>query len=856
MSWAWTRHPTSALEIARQVVHLLPALLLLVAALWRARIERTLPWYLVAVFGVTTAVAQIGWTASGLLSGPGATPSPFDILYLVGLTIGVAGFLIHTFLGVHRRQMWRVASDTAVIWTSGLLIWWVAFYQLGGLPVPDAGRLVFPMADAFVAAIALTAALYQPGRRSLWWLSASIIFATIGDTLALAQVPGEAPSLALSVGWLLPPLCLAGCVATIDLPGTEYEITIPRRAAITAGAAIAAVLGCVDVAIGGEVGAVSVYFAALMVLTLLLNQLASLAEVRRLDARNVRAMAALSESEERFRVVVDGAPIGICVLEDNIVVQVNPRLEALLGFDADDLIGTNIRHLVSEDVVPTLRTDDWHRLPASVETALIDLAWTTPLGEHRMLHLTLSRPSGSTGSRTICLVEDVTEERAATERLADLAVRDPLTRLPNRPAFMEHLRRALDDTTSQGASVAFLDLDRFKVINDSLGHGIGDQLLGIIAARIADAVGDAGVVARFAGDEFTIVMPNLLPNAAQAVMETVLLAIQRPIQLDGGMVSYPTGSIGVAWSQAGGSAEEALAHADAAMYRAKERGRNRVELYDETRVAPAATELQMVSELHRAIQERELRLHYQPVVDVDTLETLGFEALIRWQHPDRGLLPPGDFIQLAEESGLIVPIGTWVLGEALRQHAEWAARWPDRTLTMSVNVAARQVTPDLVALVEDALATTGATASGVWLEITESTLMTDTRMAQQVLGQLRDLGVHITVDDFGTGYSSLTYLQRFPVEGLKVDRSFVLGIGHGGQADAICQAVVSLGTALDLHVVAEGVEDELQLEALRGIGCPFAQGFLFGRPQSVDSIQARLDVVSSTGPTGSPAPVR
>ena len=795
-----------------------------------------------AVFGVTTAIAQIGWTASGLLSGPGSTPSAFDTVYLVGLPIGVAGFLVYTFLGVQRRQGWRVASDTAVICSSGLMIWWIVFYRLIDLSVPDPGRLIFPMADVLVASIALTAALYQPGRKSLWWLTASIVFATIGDTMALAQVPGQAPTLAMSIGWLLPPLCLVGCVATLDRPEAEYSITIPRRVATNAGAVIAVVLACVDVALNRGVGSMTVYLGSFMVLCLLLNQLASLAEVRRLDDQNVAALAALRESEERFRIAVDGAPIGICVIEDERVVQVNPRIGELLGVPADDLIGLHTRDLVPEEVVPTLETDEWHELPASVEVAEVDLAWTTPLGVDRLLHLTLSRATGSSGgSRTICLAEDVTEERAATERLADLAVRDPLTRLPNRPAFMEHLHLALERPESQGASVAFLDLDRFKVINDSLGHGIGDQLLGIIAARIADAVGDVGVVARFAGDEFTIVMPDLLPNAAQAVMESVLLAIQRPIDLDGGMISYPTGSIGVAWSAPGGSAEEALAHADAAMYRAKERGRNRVELYDETGVTPAASELQVVSELHRAIQDGQLRLHYQPVVDVETLEILGFEALIRWEHPDRGLLPPGEFIDLAEESGLIVPIGTWVLRTALAQHAEWAARWPERTLTMSVNVAARQVSPDLVALVEDALATTGADAGGVWLEITESTLMTDTRTAQQVLSSLRELGVHITVDDFGTGYSSLTYLQRFPVGGLKVDRSFVSGIGHGGQADAICQAVVSLGAALDLHVVAEGVENELQLDALRVLGCPFAQGFLFGRPQSVDAIQARLD---------------
>jgi EAL domain-containing protein (putative c-di-GMP-specific phosphodiesterase class I) len=276
------------------------------------------------------------------------------------------------------------------------------------------------------------------------------------------------------------------------------------------------------------------------------------------------------------------------------------------------------------------------------------------------------------------------------------------------------------------------------------------------------------------------------------------------------------------------------------MYRAKERGRNRVEFYDEIQAVAATAQLRLMGELHHALDHQEFVLLYQPVVDLATGDTLGFEALIRWRHPERGLVLPGDFIEAAEESGLIVPMGSWVIEEALAQLAEFDRALPGNELTMSVNVAARQVSEDLIGVVEDALTRTGGDPSRLWLEITESTLMTDTRLATSVLSDIRRTGVRITVDDFGTGYSSMTYLQRFPVAGIKVDRSFVDGLGRHAHAQAICQAVVSLGHALDLHVVAEGVETLVQRNALCEMGCQLAQGYLFGRPESADAVIQRL----------------
>jgi EAL domain-containing protein (putative c-di-GMP-specific phosphodiesterase class I) len=310
----------------------------------------------------------------------------------------------------------------------------------------------------------------------------------------------------------------------------------------------------------------------------------------------------------------------------------------------------------------------------------------------------------------------------------------------------------------------------------------------------------------------------------------VQAALGEPLMLAEGIETYPTASVGVAFAAPGDEVDDLMGRADAAMYRAKERGRNTFELYDEAIDAGAHAELRLVGELHRALEREEFRLYYQPVVDARTADVTGFEALIRWQHPERGLLAPGEFIEAAEASGLITPIGDWVMREALGQLATWRAAEPERRLTMAVNVAARQVSDALPDTVVAILAETGVEADLVWLELTESALMFNSRNAESVMGQLRDLGVHMSVDDFGTGYSSLTYLQRLPIEGIKLDRSFVAGLGSRQRDEAICTAVLSLGHALGLRTVAEGVETELQLHRLLAMGCEQAQGYLFGRP--------------------------
>jgi diguanylate cyclase (GGDEF)-like protein len=409
--------------------------------------------------------------------------------------------------------------------------------------------------------------------------------------------------------------------------------------------------------------------------------------------------------------------------------------------------------------------------------------------------------------------------------------------------FVEFLTLALARRHRKhtSAAVLFLDLDRFKVVNDSLGHDAGDELMIKLGMRLCAAVRPADTVARFGGDEFTVLCDDLSSDDARRqaidVAERLLEVIEAPIQLNG-EDQHLSASIGIAIAGPGDTPETLLRDADAAMYQAKDRGKGRWELFDEEMRSSARMRLETENALHRALERDELRIYYQPIVELVGTTCSGAEALVRWQHPDRGLVAPDAFIDLAEETGLIVPIGAWVLEEACRQLMEWRdAGLVSPTFTMAVNLSARQLAQaDLVERVAAALERTGAPPELVCLEITESVLMAETTI--DAIDALRALGVRLSIDDFGTGYSSLGYLRRFPVDSVKVDRSFVDGLGTESEDSAIVAAVVGLGHALGLSVVAEGVETELQLAELGALGCDRAQGFWFARPQPADVFAA------------------
>jgi len=448
------------------------------------------------------------------------------------------------------------------------------------------------------------------------------------------------------------------------------------------------------------------------------------------------------------------------------------------------------------------------------------------------------------------------ERIEAVEELAFRATHDPLTGLLTRGMFQEHLANTLASRSAQDriVSVLFIDLDRFKDVNDGLGHDIGDKILCELADRLARSLRSDDLVARFGGDEFAVLAHVEGPEHARLVADRLLDEIARPIEAEQAVFQV-SASIGIALPvDETVDADSLIRDADVAMYRAKERGRARAELFDGALRSGLMARIDMEAGLRRALEREEFIVEYQPVIKVATGHVAGMEALVRWQHPGGRLVPPSEFVPLAEDTGLIVPIGRWVLEQAARQAARWRIVRPnDPVSVLAVNLSARQLAyPGLVTEVAAAIDTAGADAGRMSLEITESVLLDDLDGTLRVLHELRELGVHLVIDDFGTGYSSLEYLKRLPVDALKIDRSFVAGLGSDDADGAIVRAVIELSHALGLTVVAEGVEEPAQLRELELFGCDFAQGFLFARPQAPECVDALLasDLRPALGATG------
>ncbi len=501
-----------------------------------------------------------------------------------------------------------------------------------------------------------------------------------------------------------------------------------------------------------------------------------------------------------------------------------------------------VAHVIEQLAEPEQFLENLDRLyadPLSTTTEILDL-------KDGRIYERYSQPQYMEGVPVgrVCCFRDITERNLAEEKLRYYALHDTLTDLPNRVSFMNHLKQAVERAEGNSYAkfaVLFLDLDRFKVINDSLGHAVGDKLLIAISERLTACVRPGDVVARLGGDEFTILLHRSGDPAEVAhVAERLQTTISEPFKIDNYEV-FTTASIGIVVSSSvPRRAEDFLRDADAAMYRAKESGKARYEIFDTEMHVRNMNLLQVETDLRHAVDRNEFEVLYQPIVDLATGRVQEFEALIRWRHPKHGLVLPNEFVYVAEETGLIIPIGKWILEESCRQTAEWQQRY-SFPLSISVNLSAKQLMhPTLTSQVKDVLFATGLDARQLKLEVTETTVMEHSERSLKVLSELDELGVALSTDDFGTGYSSLSYLQRFPFERLKIDRSFVNILGKDEKSGLIVKTILMLGENLDLEVVAEGIETMQQLDILRSLGCKAGQGYLFSRPVSAETAEEFL----------------
>lgn len=554
-----------------------------------------------------------------------------------------------------------------------------------------------------------------------------------------------------------------------------------------------------------------------------------------------RAEVALRESEERYAIAVQGAKDGLWDwnLKTN-QVYFSPRWKSMLGWEE-----TEISHHLDE-WFSRIHPDDFETVKALL---VAHLEGTTPdfEGEYRMLHrdgsyrwmlcrgLAVYANSGKV-ARIAGSLTDITSRKRTEKQLLHDALHDALTDLPNRALFMDRLERSLERhkrNPNYLFAVLFLDLDRFKLVNDSLGHVVGNHLLVEISRRLQACIRAEDTVARLGGDEFVILLEVLdCPSDATRVAERIQQTLAQPFNLNGHEM-FVTVSIGIALTATEyEQPEEMLRDADTAMYRAKALGKSRYEVFDTSMHTHAVTLLQLETDLRYAIERQEFELHYQPIVALKTDRLSGFEALVRWRHPQRGLVNPGAFIPIAEETGLINPIGWWVLQEACQQMQQWQQQFSlQPPLSISVNLSGKQLAqPDAVTRVEQILQITGLNPATLKLEITESSIMENAESTIARLQQLKALGIQLSIDDFGTGYSSLSYLYRFPIDTLKIDRSFINTMDVELEKLELVRTIATLAWNLNMDVVAEGVENDSQLTYLKSLGCEYAQGYLFSRP--------------------------
>jgi diguanylate cyclase (GGDEF)-like protein/PAS domain S-box-containing protein len=808
-----------------------------------------LPWFLFAGAEACWAIANGIWLGYDVVGRPVPVPSAFDVFYFSAAALLVTG------VAVLARGTLRAASPLRVV-LDGLLVvsslfyvaWSVLLSHLPGIAwnAERALTWAYPIVDLALASVALFTLSRSASRdRSCWVLLAfGMLLLSGGDSVwAYANLEGGFTSGSpIDLAWVLGYLFIGVAALTDGGSRRSSEAAIPDRWTVFVPyAPFALVLVTAGTSFGANSDpvrrATGLVCFALIVLRQVLAVFENQRLAREMETRVKERTADLAKSEALMRAVGQSISDGVAVLGQDMTVRyASEGLLRIGGYRDEQITGDGVLRLVHPDDVAEVAR-------VGMEVALVD-------GSSQVMHCRVRRADGSYGSAEVTManlldhpqinghmlvIRDVSEQRALEDRLRHRAEHDDLTGLVNRTALVEQIELLI--AGGRRPSVVLLDLDRFKALNDSLGHAIGDELLRAVAARLRHAVRPGDIVARLGGDEFAVVVDG---DGAEGYGMAVraLSALEVPVVLGAHLVRSGA-SIGV--TSTGATADELLRNADLAMYDAKSQGRNRVEVFHDGLHERLVRRVRLEEALRGAISRNEVHLVFQPVVTLDSCAVVGAEALLRWTH-DGEQVDPGEFVSIAEESGLIIDIGRWVLEHACAEAAGWQRLRPDGPLPyIAVNVSVRQlVDSDLVTDVARALRTTGLDGACLTVELTESAVMEHSEQVIARLAALRQMGVRISIDDFGTGHSSLGRLQRLPVDEIKIDRSFVGAIVDAADRPPVVEAVLALARSLGLHVVAEGIETSAQLDALRAAGCRTGQGYLFGAGLPAAGIESRL----------------
>jgi diguanylate cyclase (GGDEF)-like protein/PAS domain S-box-containing protein len=848
----------------------------LAAALACARVARRRQgqlgwsWYLLGASAASWALGQAVWSYYEIVADNEVPfPSLADLGYLLAVPLAAAALLTHAVTPERSTSQIRRVLDGLLIATAVLAVSWQTVLE----PLVRATTesiferilaLAYPVGDVVTISLVifLLAGSRSATRTPLLLVGAGLAGIAFSDSLFayLTQTGTYAAGHLIDTGWFVGYLLvMLGALvperqrdrAVESRVQARWTVALPYVPVLVAGGLTGYSLAR-GVRIDGFLGVLILLLIALVIVRQLMAVLENLTLARELESKVKQRTAELARRERHFRSLVqNGSDLILVVGRDTTIAYASPSAERVLGWPAAGLAGTSVASLIHPDddkkLLPMLVAAEARpsvTLPAEWRLRHADGTW------RHMETLVTSQLAEAAVQGIVLNSRDITERKQFEDQLRHQALHDRLTGLPNRALLQDRLEQALAGQARRGGCVGvlFLDLDDFKSVNDTAGHVVGDAMLEAVAIRLGTLIRPTDTVARLGGDEFAVLTEALPdPQEATKLAERLHQGLRQPLLVEGHEL-FAHASIGISIATApGAAAEDLLRQADVAMYVAKGEGKNRHRLFDHAMHQDVVERMALQSELTRAVERYQLILHYQPVVALDTGRLTGVEALVRWQHPERGLVPPGSFIPLAEQTGLIVSLGRWVLQAACRQLHQWEQAGLGGGLDLAVNVSVRQLKePGFVATAAEVLDQTGLEPGRLILEITESLLMENIDGLLDVLHDLRGLGVRLAIDDFGTGYSSLAYLVKLPVQLLKIDRSFITRLDDDANNTTLVCSILKLAHDLQLQTVAEGIEQKHLAEQLHRLGCDKGQGYYFSRPLPAADLEETLRSTAQT----------